>query len=155
MKRHLLRLISLAIFANLSAQTQAADPQSYPLFCKGSKDMKLEIFPGSDTVNINLHFKKGTRAVSQGLNNGECTWSDRGMNKGEPRRMIFDLRDVYLSLTVGPGDAVVMKPQALTSGANSKAAALDRILSAVRSGREFQVHAYNQRGALRVTKLGP
>jgi hypothetical protein len=64
MKRHLLRLISLAIFANLSAQTQAADPQSYPLFCKGSKDMKLEIFPGHREYQS--AFQKGdTRSVTR------------------------------------------------------------------------------------------
>lgn len=155
MKGYVCRLITLTILGGLSMQTQAADPQSYPLFCKGSKDMKLQIYPGSDSVNVTLHFKHGARAVSQGLNGGECTWSDRGMNQSEPSKMIFKLRDVYLSMTVGPGDSVVMTSQGLTSATNSTAAALEQILRAVRSGQEFQVHAYSRRDALQVTKLGP
>lgn len=156
MKRHVFWLISLTILAGLSVQTQAAEHQSYPLFCKGSKAMKLELYPGRDSVHVNLSFKKGTRAVSQGLNGGECTWSDRGMSQAEPAMLMFEVEGVYLSMTVGPGDAVAMKVQGIVSGGDARADALERILNAVRSGREFQVHVYNnKRGALQVTKLGP
>jgi hypothetical protein len=67
-------------------------PRSYPLVCRGGPSLEIVIWP--DSRNIGFKFVKGTKPAGEGLDPGECSWIDRGMNAGEPSRLSQYVEDL-------------------------------------------------------------
>ncbi len=135
----ILSIVSVLGITTSSTPAQAA-PKSYVLMCKGGAGMSLDYRSTGDTLIIN--FKAGTSSGENGVSSGSCTWVDRGFRSGEPKRLcqygVNDLRFIMNSRN---------KVTRLTS---AKAPYVKKI----RSGRSFQVRAYNNGSCMKVTNPG-
>jgi hypothetical protein len=79
---------------------------------------------------------------------------DRGISADEPGMMTIDTRGVQLNVDImaGAGQSINVR----VGGDPQKSATLNRLIQAVRSGREFQVYAYNDKqGHFVITRIGP
>ena len=79
------------------------------------------------------------------------------MNSKEASALSIVVQDIHVSFSIGPGSAAGIYTEPMLPSAVPVDADLDRIIDAIRSGREFQVRAYNRKNSsvLTVTKLGP
>jgi hypothetical protein len=83
-----LTLLSMATLLSTAAGALAAEPESYPLVCRGAADLApaVEMMAGTPSA-ATLAFKKGSRPATSGLAPGECSWVDRGLREDEPARL--------------------------------------------------------------------
>lgn len=132
-----------------------AGPKSYPMLCKAGGSARLTLGTLAQPVlRMNYTFRKGSRPATAGLSGGECTWMDRGISADEPGMMTIDTRGVQLNVDImaGAGQSINVR----VGGDPQKSATLNRLIQAVRSGREFQVYAYNDKqGHFVITRIGP
>jgi hypothetical protein len=137
--------------------SQAAEPRSYPMMCKGGGDTSVSIdsLAGMDGLSVKIGISKSSRPATSGLNAGECAWMDRGINPSEPGTIALEVSDVYaqayMKVSTG-GDNYRIS----FYGNGTKVADLKRLIESIKQGREYQVHAYNnKRGQFTVTRVGP
>ena len=74
----------------ITAEGIAVTPRTYPLVCRGSKDVTIEVTIGK---TLALKFKKGSAPAGDGLAPGECSWQDRGINAAEPNQLVQEVRE--------------------------------------------------------------
>lgn len=149
-----------ALLGCMATFAKATEPPSYPLLCRGGPSMELSIKYGVDDrpeMTIAISFRRGGAAATRGLGEGECTWSDRGMNRQEPSRLQFTTSDLFPVVLIGPGDRFRFTPFAKRGRGSpiQLVRAAENLVSAAREGREFQVHAYTREDRLIVTRIGP
>ena len=148
-----------------SAQSGAADPQSYLLLCKGgSNTLKLRSMmdsPPNSTVRYTsttvwVGFTRSNRAASAGLSNGTCAWADRGIRADEPATLEIKFEQVYVVTTTTIKDTQ-QTIQHEVLGRQDIAVKLTNLIRTLKEGRQFQVHAYqdSRSNMLVVTKFGP
>ena len=119
--------------------------------------MKISIIPreGTDTSALYLHFKRGRLPATQGINNGECAWLDRGVSSEEPAVLRW-ISNFQVDVHIGPGNAVQFDTKGGSSRINK---GILKVLRAVRSGEEFQVHAaaktLGRQRLLLIQRFGP
>lgn len=94
MKRILLStLIAVGLLAAILSGSEAARPSTdYPLVCRGGKNLEIGIAPGEG--NIGFKFTRGTKPAGQGLEPGQCSWTDRAMYDAEPNRVSQHVEEV-------------------------------------------------------------
>jgi hypothetical protein len=146
-----------AVFAAPPAHAQ---PQSYPLVCRGGGSLfQLNVDVGrSDKSNLTISFKGASAGASaRAPQRGECAWLDRGWRGGEPQIMTWAGDVDSLGLAFSP-DGKLSSVKTLRAG--PQGAQLKYLLDALRNGTSFQVHAYrdNARSGqsfLRITRVGP
>lgn len=75
----------------------ASQAQSFPLTCKGSSSVTLDLVP--DAHEVFIHFQKGNQPAGPNGANlapGVCSWGDRGMRPAESSalcaKQIFNYR---------------------------------------------------------------
>lgn len=56
----------------------------YPLTCRGGGGLSIHNASGNQ---VQIRFLPGNGAVTNGLQPGQCTWSDRALRDSEPRRI--------------------------------------------------------------------
>lgn len=153
-------VFSVLILTSLGLSAQAAEPKSYPLLCKGGSGMKIEQ-RSQDSLDLRIIFKKGTKAATAGLAQGTCAWSDRGMDPNEPSVMHLNVGNIRMTTVYTPKPGGFSASVAVSGRglATRPTAGLRQIINAVKSGRQFQVYAYQKRvrrrNVLYVTKYGP
>ena len=148
------------VAAVLAAPLAHAQPQSYPLACRGGGSLfQLNIdVGGSDKSNLTISFKGAPAGAStRAPQRGECAWLDRGWRSGEPQTMTWVGDIENLGLAFSP-DGRLSSISAQRAGPQS--AQLKYLLDALRRGQTFQVHAYRDTARsgesfLRVTRVGP
>jgi|GEM_PF-1324291 len=148
-------VLSLSVLA--VSLSQAAESRSYPMLCKGGGDTSVSIdtLARADGLSLKIGIKKSSRPATSGLNAGECAWMDRGINPDEPGTIAIEFSDVYaqayMRVNTG-GDNYRLS----FYGNGTKVAEINRLIDSIKQGREYQVHAYNnKRGQLVVTRVGP
>ena len=151
-------LVALALTC-LGVTAVGAEPKSYPLLCKGGGTISLNITPrisgGDRGTQVGFSFQRSTRAATAGLKPGQCAWMDRGVNNKEPDGLVVEFPglDIYVaemfvdSKTTGNVYRYVGNRSLQTRARN--------LINAIRLGREFQVHAYNNGTSLIATRIGP
>jgi hypothetical protein len=78
--RNLLFLVLLSGFLLLGPSvTLGQRPPDYPLRCHGTAGMAR-----ADGTQLTVHFIKGDRPAGEGLEAGQCSWDDRGLNPTNP-----------------------------------------------------------------------
>jgi len=83
-------ILALSMTALCFIATLAAEPQSFPLVCRGGPGMRTMAHAGNTehTFNIlGLFFTPGSRRAGpkgKDLQPGQCSWVDRGFREGEP-----------------------------------------------------------------------
>jgi hypothetical protein len=85
-------LVSLTFVLLTFASSQAFAQTRYALTCRGGGGIWVDVnsstaYTGS---SVSVWFSRGTKPSYQGLNTGECTWSDRGMWSSEPNRLCMN-----------------------------------------------------------------
>jgi hypothetical protein len=148
-----------------SGQSAAADPQSYLLLCKGGNNSfklrrMMDCPPDSrvryKSTTVWLNFSRSNRPASAGLTNGSCAWADRGLRTDEPDTLEMKFEQVYVVTTTSiKGTQQTTEHEVL--GRQDIAAKLTSLIRALKEGREFQVHAYqnSRSNTLVVTQFGP
>lgn len=146
--------------AALAVPPAQAQPQSYPLVCRGGGSLfQLNIDVGrSDKSNLTISFKGASAGASaRAPQRGECAWLDRGWRSGEPRVMTWagDLENLGLAFSPNGRLSSIDAQRAGPQGAQLK-----YLLDALRNGTAFQVHAYRDTARsgesfLRITRVGP
>jgi hypothetical protein len=124
----------------------AAAPTSFPLMCRGGGAMDAAVISKRGGVLLGVTFAKATKAGTvQPPAPGTCTWIDRRIRPGEPKRFYLRVKG-SLSLRCSAARCrVSMAPAGVWS-----------IIKAIRQGKPFQVRVYNERNKLfKVTKIGP
>lgn len=122
------KLSKITAIAAMLTTTLAVDTahaqQSFPMTCRGGGKLTI-INDGSNGVKIG--FQPGRGPAFQGLNPGECTWSDRALRTGEP-----------------------------TTICDSGASAAQYVGQLVQSNQFAILQVYNNsRGCMQVTRVGP
>lgn len=139
--------LACAALLGLSIVTGAsAAPTSYTLMCRGGGAMDSGIVSQNGRITVGVHFAKAPRAGTvQPPAPGTCTWVDRRIRPGEPRRFYLRVQGNLSVRCSAGGCRVSMAP-----------AGVRTILEAIRQRRLFQVRVYNQRnGWFKVTRIGP
>ena len=160
-KSKIVSLFSAAVIAFLNSNIGvAAQPQSYPLFCKGGS-MNITVRPQvrDGGTYFGFTFKQGKRAATSGLGAGECTWSDRGMRSDESSSIGIKDKDLYFSTFIDLRGKARLSADCGRNGCDL-ARSVNKMLDAMRHGKTFQVYAYQYvdgagRKELRITKFGP
>lgn len=131
-----------AMFAALVA-TPAGAQTRYPLHCRAGGDMSINVL-GQETgggTEVVVSFRRST--AIRGLAAGQCSWHDRVVNSSEPTsfRVIFRAR-ISTDYRPRPGDHGGDRADGfVTTG--SEAALARTFLAVLKSGRSFEVQAFN------------
>ena len=76
--------LCLCLFASAWAQDQDdSQPRSTTLKCRGGKYPKIEFVDD----HLEYTFKWASVRADQGLQPGECAWTDRGFRENEPNKL--------------------------------------------------------------------
>lgn len=67
----------------LLSTSQAIAVTSYPMTCRGGSGLHIYV-QGND---VNVSFRPGRGATTDGLKQGQCTWSDRALGSEEPKKI--------------------------------------------------------------------
>ncbi|MEA5511772.1 hypothetical protein VB715_18530 [Crocosphaera sp. UHCC 0190] len=73
--------IMTALLTTIVGGNLALSQTSYPMTCRGGGNLSIR---NTGNNNVKISFRPGSGAVYQGLNPGECTWTDRALRPGEP-----------------------------------------------------------------------
>jgi hypothetical protein len=120
-----------------------AEPQSYPMVCRGGPNMVGEIATGSGRAMSFVYFQRGQQASSAGVLPGHCTWIDRGVGANEPAAICQQVTNARVRFT---GNSLL----AVQPGSNSYLGDIGN------PNRNFIVQVYNDgAGCMRVTRVGP
>lgn len=165
--KSLLRIFfgAVLVMASFVSLVQAA-PQSYPLVCKGGAGSSLRIIPYGDGTKLKFYFKKSPRGATSGLSKGTCAWLDRGISSNESNSLSMYFENIRPRVELIGGNANQRRYKIIHWGASNDLHFFKKVISAINSGAEFHLHAYNQpsrrlsngrrlRGSLKATKFGP
>ncbi|WP_198264395.1 hypothetical protein [sulfur-oxidizing endosymbiont of Gigantopelta aegis] len=149
-------LFTLLLFSTL---LQAA-PQSYPLVCRGGGDNQTTIYNTQNGTMVFYKFKRSARGASSGVGKGECAWLDRGISSDEPGVISMTFKKAHSKVSISQKNGKLSAYKVLTWGDRESYTKLNKLMSDIKNGREFQVHAYSYkppRGGrkLIMTKFGP
>ena len=152
--RNLVAALGLSVFS--IPLSQAAEPTSYPMMCKGGGITRAQIdaVASPPGLKATLIITKSSRPATSGLRGGECAWMDRGISANEPSSLIINLTGVFARsiIRMDQRDNLAIS----FTGDARKAGQMNRLIQSVRSGQEYQVYAYNDnRGHFIVTRVGP
>jgi hypothetical protein len=156
-------LLFALLLTCMAASGARAEPQSYPMLCRGGGQMHYELSPRQDSQVLLIQFVKGTQpAGTTAIPLGTCTWTDRGLRQDEPNVLSVKLMDAYIDAKLGADGRVYdVSARPFTSGDRGRESArqLNYLIDAVRHGRNFQVqaHRYSSGGftGFSVTRIGP
>ena len=161
--------ITILLAVLLSNSTNAQEPRSYLMLCKGGGSQELTVAsqtdasPDSNTTTswIRLRFSKSNAKASAGLAPGTCAWPDRGMYANEPNVLGASFTRTRLQTTLNT-DGNSGQVSFSVQGYEPEESQLRGLLNAIQTGREFQVHVYQSTPSRSrrtpifvVTKIGP
>lgn len=120
---------------------------SYPLTCRGGGNGNAGIYGNATGASVQFTFVRGTSAAHEGVNPGECTWSDRGMRSTEPNLVCHTVTNQY------PKVSWNIRGRTVT---NARVGQLSYIDSLTYSNFYQIFQVYNDgSGCLMVTRVGP
>lgn len=132
----------LAITAVFVSGAAYAVPKSYPMVCRGGAGT---LGYSGNGLSALFYFRKAPGPAGQGLNPGECSWTDRAIGAAEPT--CLKQRGVEVAAWIFPD-------QLQNSYFSSQAAAWIRSLLKANAFQTFQV--YNPgNDCFTVTRVGP
>ena len=133
----------------LFPRSALAQPQSYPLVCRGGGNMLFQHDFGSAGAWVRFRFTKGNAPAGGGakLSPGSCSWVDRGINAAEPDHTCAQqLKGSHIHWRV---------PGTFLRAASSDAPYLEALQD---PNRTFFLRVYNTGGrfpCFRITGYGP
>lgn len=83
-------IAALCVGLSAASSVHAQSGPYYPMICRGGGDLRMSISQLPDGRNIvELMFDKAARGYRRGaLGPGQCTWTDRALNRREPARIL-------------------------------------------------------------------
>ena len=82
-------LIACASLCLISEASFAA-PNVFKFVIRGGRNVGVQLKPvNQNTVDLIVVFQAGNRPAGNGLSAGQGSWTDRGMRRGEPTRLIY------------------------------------------------------------------
>ena len=136
----------LTLYGAMGAE---AAPRAYVMKCKGGGDMSIDLRQLPKTVpplEIIINFKKARD--HRNLRAGECSWLDRKIRKGEPRRLWFTVRfgtGIDRNLFFGRSlKRIIWRTKGKNlSRIETTIGPINRLLARANGGKEFFVHVFN------------
>ena len=166
--RKSLKALSLIVGLGLTSSTAFADPPSYPLLCRGGRDMKIMTnhdvdgagIPGATHMTIFFH-AAGTPGSVMPPPPGQCVWLDRTFHPGEPESMWIKSSNIEFAFQVMGNGRIAYDatgPRVNVEGANisPEAQKWDSVVRAVLTSQLFTVQVYNESNrTMVITRVGP
>src|SRR5689334_15751216 len=125
--RNLVSIISLALLSGLTASVAYAQT-TYPLVCRGTTPsgvgpggMSFTLWSSNQTPNARVGFVKGTGPAGSGLQPGQCSWLDRGINANEPASFTHHA-NIFFDGALDLGVIGTQMPMSFIFGGNMAAA---------------------------------
>ncbi|HRK70898.1 MAG TPA: hypothetical protein PLA85_04890 [Micropepsaceae bacterium] len=150
---------ALAALAVLPA-TASAEPQSYPLYCKGGPTMRMVVshdLPdgvNTGTTHMTVYFRAASVAGAPG--ESECTWGDRTFRDGEPTNFSLSGNFEFAMQVMGNG-SLARDPnwRFAPEGSGPDATNVGQIVSAIFNRQLFVLQVYSEGGTMKITRVGP
>ncbi len=151
-KRLTLSAATVAVVAtgmSFSTSTPSQAARDYVMTCRAGGGMQAIAGQrvSSREAFVSITFRGGSAgAAVRPPRPGECTWIDRGFRRGEPTKLVYKENGSWVQS--------VCSTNRCNTRTNSRS--IQTLVSSVKNGRSFQVHAHNDgRGNMVVTRVGP
>ena len=141
-------IVAVAIFAPPGA---AAEPEPYPLVCRGGGAMTLLVRDEGEGPQFIARFARAPRGASAAPPSaGECAWLDRPVSNDEPDRLFFLFYGAKFETVFSGGNAHLTFSVRRTGDEAARTQVLwaHRIQSAILGGEVFRVMARRSTGYL-------
>ncbi len=152
-----IRRVALSAFACVAAAVLfappggAAEPETYPLVCRGGGGMTLVVRDEGEGPQFIARFARAPRGASAAPPSaGECAWQDRPVSSDEPDRLFFLFYGARFETIFSGGNAHLTFSVRRTGdeAARTQVQWAHRMQSAILGGEVFRVMARRSTGYL-------